>query len=158
MTSSITQLSAPGLTSEEIQAERAWIDQFAQDSDALDWSRWDKWWADDAFFQFGNTPRIEGKKAIQKYMEPQYSVLEFMHHGVIRISFDVPLGLIYQTTIISYKVKGDLEGRTIQIPGLAILHKRVGENVLKGFEVYIDKGPIEAVAKEVLGGGRQTKD
>ncbi|CCO29561.1 hypothetical protein BN14_03577 [Rhizoctonia solani AG-1 IB] len=148
----VVQVSAPGLTQDQIQAERIWLDRFMQDTDSLDWSRWGKWWADDAFIQFGNTPKIEGKESIQKYMEPQLGILELMYHEATRISFDVPLGLIYQTTIITYKVKGDLQGRSIQVPGLAVIHKQVGENVLKGFEVYIDREPVAAVVKEVLEG------
>ncbi|CAE6398429.1 unnamed protein product [Rhizoctonia solani] len=151
MVSPNIQVSAPGLAQDQIQAEQAWLKEFLQDADSLNWSIWGKWWADDAFLQFGNTPRMEGKESIQKYMEPQFSVLEFVHHEVSRISFDVPLGLIYQTVVVTYKVKGDPQGRSIQVPGFSVLHKQVGENLLKGLEVYSDGGPVEAVVKEVLG-------
>ncbi|KAG8713861.1 hypothetical protein FRC11_010708 [Ceratobasidium sp. 423] len=151
MTSPTTQISAPGLTQDQIQSELAWIDQFNQAGDSLDWSKWEKWWAPDAFMQFANEPRIEGREAISKYLEPQLAVLELMHHGITRLSFDEPLGLIYQSVVITYKIKGDPEGRTIQVPGLAALHKRAGEDVLRGIEVYVDKAPIEAVVKQVLG-------
>ncbi|CAE6431979.1 unnamed protein product [Rhizoctonia solani] len=151
MTSPTTQISAPGLTEDQLQAERAWVDEFNQAGDSLDWSKWETWWAPDAFLQFANEPRIEGRDAISKFFEPQFAVLELMHHEITRLSFDVPLGLIYQTVVVTYKVKGDPQGRTIQVPGLAALHKRPGENVLRGVEAYVDKAPIEGVVKEVLG-------
>ncbi|CAE6535246.1 unnamed protein product [Rhizoctonia solani] len=148
------QVSAPGLTQDQVEVEMTWLKHFNQDGDSLDWSRWEKWWASDAFLQFGNAPRIEGKEAINKYLEPQINILELMHHEIIRLSFDKSLGLIYQTVIITYKVKGDPQGRTVHVPGLGVLHKRAGDNLLTGLEVYIDKAPIEAIAKEVIEGNR----
>ncbi|CAE6383660.1 unnamed protein product [Rhizoctonia solani] len=148
------QVSASGLTENQLEAEQTWLKHFNQDGDSLNWSRWEKWWAKDAFLQFGNAPRIDGKEAIIKYLEPQINILELMHHEITRLCFDKSLGLIYQTVTITYKVKGDPQGRTIQVPGLGVLHKRVGEDLLMGFEVYIDKSPIEAVIKDVVEGNQ----
>ncbi|KAJ1300721.1 hypothetical protein OPQ81_002365 [Rhizoctonia solani] len=101
------QVSAPGLTQGQLQDEQTWIKNFMQNGDSLDWSKWEKWWATDAFLQFGNTPRIQGREAISHYLKPQLEVLEFMHHEIIRLSFDLALGLIYSTTDITYKVKAN---------------------------------------------------
>ncbi|KAH7333602.1 hypothetical protein B0J17DRAFT_676038 [Rhizoctonia solani] len=152
MTLPATQISAPGLTHDELETEKTWLKHLNQDADSLDWGRWGKWWADDAFLKFGNAPRVEGKDEIAKYFGPQLSVLELMHHEIIRLSFDKYLGLIYQTVVITYKIKGDPQGRIIQVPGLGVLHKPVGENILRGLETYVDTTPVQAVVKEVLEG------
>ncbi|CAE7140886.1 unnamed protein product [Rhizoctonia solani] len=157
MTFPTAQISAPGLTQDQLETEQSWLKHFNQDGDSLDWSKWEKWWAGDAFLQFGNAPRIDGKEAIVKHLEPQLNALELMHHEIIRLSFDKHLGLIYQTVVITYKVKGDPQERTIQVPGLGVLHKRIGEKLLTGFEIYVDKAPIEVVVKEVIQGS-QTRE
>jgi hypothetical protein len=99
MASPITQLSAPGLSEEQLQAEKAWLQKFNQASDSLDWTRWEKWWDSgrynsrilysaqvayyviriDAFLQFGNQ-RVEGKKAIANFFQEQLGFLDLMHH------------------------------------------------------------------------------
>ncbi|CAE6468859.1 unnamed protein product [Rhizoctonia solani] len=149
-----TQVSAPGFTQDELETEKTWVKNFNQDADSRDWSKWSKGWADDAFLKFGNAPRVDGKDEIAKYFEPQFSIIGFMHHEIIRLSFDKDLGLIYQTVIITYKIKGDSQGRTIQVPGLAVLHKPVGENILRGLETYVDTAPVQTVVKEVLEGNQ----
>ncbi|CAE6490208.1 unnamed protein product [Rhizoctonia solani] len=146
------QISAPGLTEDQIKAEIAWLNEFMQAGDSLDWSRWEKGWEEDAFLQYGNSPRLQGKAAIANYFKEQLGMLEYMHHDLFRFTFDLPLGLVYQASNVKFKIKGDPKGRTIQLPALGVLHKRVGEKVLSGCEVYVDKGPLAAVAQEILQG------
>lgn len=101
MAPSTIQISAPGLTEEQLRNEQAWLDEFNQAADSLDWSRWERFWGDgkpylkgffelpraetgrtrDAFLQFGNTPKIIGKSAITSYFEGQLGALDLMHHA-----------------------------------------------------------------------------
>ncbi|ELU42423.1 hypothetical protein AG1IA_03554 [Rhizoctonia solani AG-1 IA] len=68
-----------------------------------------------------------------------------------RYSFDLPLGLIYMSATVSFRVKGDPKGRTIQVSVIGVIHKRPGELVATGGEIYFDNSPIVAVIQEVLG-------
>ncbi|KAB5590023.1 hypothetical protein CTheo_6548 [Ceratobasidium theobromae] len=149
MVSSITQISAPGLSEEQLQWERAWLQEFNTTSDSLDWLKWEKYWDNNAFLQFGNH-RVEGKEDIAKYFHEQLGVLEFMQHSITRHSFDTPLGLIYQSADVIYKVKGDPQRRAIHTSGIGVIHKRVGSQVLTGLEIFIDKEAIAAIVQEVL--------
>ncbi|ELU42424.1 hypothetical protein AG1IA_03555 [Rhizoctonia solani AG-1 IA] len=44
MSSSNALISAPGLTEDQIQTERAWLEGYGKDVDSLDWSKWEKYW------------------------------------------------------------------------------------------------------------------
>ncbi|KAG9102575.1 hypothetical protein FRC06_001769, partial [Ceratobasidium sp. 370] len=67
---------------------------------------------------------------------------------ITRLSFINPPGLIYQNATVTYKVNGDLLDRSIDIPGLAIIHKRPGDELLTKFETYIDTASLVPVIKE----------
>ncbi|CAE7111089.1 unnamed protein product [Rhizoctonia solani] len=150
MTLPTAQISAPGLTEEQIQVERAWLAGFVQAVDTLDWSKWEGWWAQDGFIQFGNSPRVQGKEAIAVFHKQAFGAFEYLHHEITRCTFDVALGLIYQTTTLTVRIKGDPEKRTIRVPGLGVIHKKVGEIQTTGNEVYIDTSPVMSVVQEVL--------
>ena len=152
---SATQISAPGLSAEQLLSEQAWLNEFNQAADSLNWLKWEKFWSDDAFLQFGNEPKFIGKSSIADYFSGQLGVLELMHHEIRRHSIDVPSGLIYQTARVTYRIKGDTKARIIEVPGIAVIHKKMGSNVVTGFETYIDKEPISAVVKEVLLAGTE---
>ena len=72
--------------------------------------------------------------------------------SILRHSFDFSLGLIYQTALVTYQIKGDPKGRKVEVPGIAVLHKRVGSSQITGFETYIDKEPLAAIIGELLAG------
>lgn len=38
------EMSAPSLTEEQQRAEEAWLDEFNQAADSLDWAKWEKFW------------------------------------------------------------------------------------------------------------------
>ncbi|CAE6468456.1 unnamed protein product [Rhizoctonia solani] len=150
MSPSAVQISYDGLTEDQVQAEQAWLEGYAKDTDSLNWFRWGGRWDKDAFFQYGNLPRCYGKEAIGQFYEQFTQTLESMHHIHTRSSFNLPLGLIYTTWAVSYKIKDDPKGRTIQVPALSVFHKRLGEDVAAGCEIYVDIGPVAAVIQEVL--------
>ncbi|KAG8713862.1 hypothetical protein FRC11_010709 [Ceratobasidium sp. 423] len=161
--------SAPGLTDDQIRTEENWLDEWVQAADSMDWSRWEKFWdcgrcnwditvkedslAElDAFLQFCDTPKLEGKDAIARHWQEKFSVLEqFEHTRILRRSFDVTSDLIYQTELLNYRIKGDPQARGIEIHALAVIHKKVGSNVVTGFEAYLDQQPIAEVVRELRG-------
>jgi hypothetical protein len=67
-----------------------------------------------------------------------------------RCSFDSVCGIIYQTALVAYQVKGDEQGRTVTIPALAAIHKRAGDEKITGLEVYGDATPMKEIVKEVM--------
>ncbi|CAE6450146.1 unnamed protein product [Rhizoctonia solani] len=150
MTLPAAQVSAPGLTEDQIQAELTWLEGFAHGSESLDWTKWEGFWAKDAFLQFGNLPRIQGKEAIASSHGLMFGAFEYLSHDWTRFSFDVPLGLIYQTCTVTYRVKGDPEKRDLRFPGLSVVHKKIGETQATGLEIYVDSSPVMSVVQEVL--------
>ncbi|KAG8706382.1 hypothetical protein FRC08_001107 [Ceratobasidium sp. 394] len=153
MSQSSPEVYAPSLADPQIQAEKEWLDRFNQASDSLDWSRWEKFWDDNAVLQFNNV-RIEGKAEIGKHFEGQFKLLKLMKHTIARLSFVDPPGLIYQNATVTYKVNGDLLDRSIDIPGLAVIHKLPGGKFLTKFETYIDTSSLVPVIKEVAEGNQ----
>lgn len=79
--------------------------------------------------------------------------LDFSLNSILRHSFDPPSGLIYQTALVTYQIKGDPKERKVEVPGIAVLHKRVGGHQVTGFETYMDKEPLVSIIQEVLGQG-----
>ncbi|CAE6395433.1 hypothetical protein ACGC1H_002068 [Rhizoctonia solani] len=150
MTLPTAQISAPGLTEEQVQVERAWLEGYAQAAESLDWTKWEVWWTNDGFLQFGNLPRVQGKDAIASFHAQMFAPFESLRHNFTRYSFDLPLGLIYQTSTVIFRVKDDPEKRDIEIPGLAVIHKKIGEKHATGCEMYLDSSPVMSVVQEVL--------
>ncbi|CAE6468459.1 unnamed protein product [Rhizoctonia solani] len=151
MLSPTVQISASGLTHDQLQAEQAWLEGYAKDVDSLDWSKWGERWDKDAFLQVGNLPKFQGKDAIGNfYKEAFINISDYVHHQYIRYSFDLPLGLIYTTGTVSFKIRDDKKGRTIQVQAIGVIHKRMGESVATGAELYFDNSPITTVLQEVM--------
>ncbi|CAE6385969.1 unnamed protein product [Rhizoctonia solani] len=149
------QISAPGLAEEQILVERAWLEGFSQAAESLDWTKWEEWWTNDVshsdgFLQFGNLPRVQGKDAIASFHAQMFAPFESLQHNFTRYSFDLPLGLIYQTSTVIFRVKDDPEERDIQVPGMAVIHKKIGEKHATGCEMYLDSSPVMSVVQEVL--------
>ncbi|KAG9101141.1 hypothetical protein FRC06_003319 [Ceratobasidium sp. 370] len=130
--------------------EEDWLLRFTEAMDSLDLDRWSAFWTDDVFCQFGNAPRQEGKAAMIKFFEPQMKLVDSLTHTPLRCSYDTVRGIIYQTTLLTYEVKGDQQGRKITVPGLAAIHKRPGEDKISGLEVYADTTPMKEIVKEVM--------
>ncbi|KEP49462.1 SnoaL-like domain protein, partial [Rhizoctonia solani 123E] len=135
--------SAPGLTDDQIRAEETWLDEWIQAADSMDWSKWEKFWDSDAFLQFCDTPKLEGKDAIARHWQEKFGFLDqFKHARIVRRSFDVTSDLIYQTELLNYKIRGDPRAREIEVHALAVIHKKFGSSVVTGFEAYLDQQPI----------------
>ncbi|CAE6468454.1 unnamed protein product [Rhizoctonia solani] len=154
MASPTAQTPVTSITQDQLQAEKAWIEGYYKDLDGLDWSKWEKYWDKDAFLQVGNLSRVHGRGAIENfYKDGLINIFESVHHESNReLTLDEFLGLIYSSRVVSYKIKGDPKGRTIRVPEMAVIHKRPGENVATGAEIYFDNTPIAAAVQEVMEG------
>ncbi|KAG8706380.1 hypothetical protein FRC08_001105 [Ceratobasidium sp. 394] len=130
--------------------EEEWLLRFTEAMDSLDLNRWSTFWTDDVFCQFGNAPRQEGKTAMIKFFEPQLKLVDSLTHTILRCYYDTTSGIIYQTGLMTYEVKGDQQGRKITMPALAVIHKQQGKETISGLEVYADTTPMKEVAQEVM--------
>ncbi|CEL56640.1 hypothetical protein RSOLAG1IB_07966 [Rhizoctonia solani AG-1 IB] len=144
--------SAQGLSDEHLHAEEKWLSEWIQAANSMDWSQWERFWDDDAFLQFCDTPKLEGRDAIARHWRDRFSYLDrFEHTRILRRSFDVTSELIYQTELLNYRIKGDPKARDIEVHALAVIHKKVGSDTVTGFEAYFDQQPIVEVVRELRG-------
>ncbi|KAJ1300722.1 hypothetical protein OPQ81_002366 [Rhizoctonia solani] len=152
MPTSTIPASITDLTDEQVRAEENWLDEWTQAADSMDWSKWERFWSDDAFLQFCGTPRLEGKDAIAHHWQEKFGFFDqFKHSRVVGRSFDLKANLIYQTELLNYRIKGDPLARDIEIRALAVIHKEVGRDAVTGFEVYFDQQPITELVRELRG-------
>ncbi|KAG8768041.1 hypothetical protein FRC12_005870 [Ceratobasidium sp. 428] len=134
----------------QLVKEEDWLSRFMEAMDSLDLNRWSEFWTDEIFCQFGNAPKQEGKETVIKFFEPQLKVVQSLTHRILRCSYDTTRGIIYQTTLLTYEVKGDQQSRKITVPGLAVIHKQPAEEKTSGMEIYVDTTPMKEVVKEVM--------
>ncbi|CAE6335659.1 unnamed protein product [Rhizoctonia solani] len=155
MASSGPLVSAQGLTGEQLHAEENWLSEWTLAADSMDWSQWESFWDNNAFLQFSDTPKLEGKEAIAHHWREKFGFLDqFKHIRVVRRSFDVTSGLIYQTELLNYRIKGDPKARDIEIRALVVIHKKIGSATIEGFEAYFNQQPIADVVRELRGAKR----
>ncbi|RAL06113.1 nuclear transport factor 2 family protein [Aspergillus ibericus CBS 121593] len=107
-------------------------------------------YAPDCEFRFPGRPLIKGQEAIINFFKQQSTVLESMKHTIGH--FDVLPDRIYQEASIEYVLKADPEKKVIHVNGIAIFGKRVNEDQMRFFTVYLDPSPIAERLKEVSGG------
>ncbi|KAG9086108.1 hypothetical protein FRC07_013202, partial [Ceratobasidium sp. 392] len=65
-------------------------------------------------------------------------------------SYDTTRGIIYQTALLTYEVKGDSQGRKITVFVLAVVHKQAEEEKVSGIEIYAESTLMKEGVKEVL--------
>ncbi|PYI08822.1 hypothetical protein BO78DRAFT_364211 [Aspergillus sclerotiicarbonarius CBS 121057] len=97
----------------------------------------------------GRSP-LKGQEAIINFFKQQSTVLESMKHTIGHI--DVLPDRIYQEASIQYVLKADPEKKVIHIDGIAIFGKRVDEDKMRFFKVYLDPSPLAERLKEISGG------
>ncbi|KAJ5417599.1 Nuclear transport factor 2 [Penicillium crustosum] len=81
-----------------------------------------------------------GHDAIKGFFNKQFSLLDSMTHTIGHV--DVLPDRIYQEAKIEYVVKGDPEQKVIKVDGLAVFGRRVGEDQMSFFTVYLDPRPL----------------
>ncbi|QRV73928.1 SnoaL-like domain protein [Ceratobasidium sp. AG-Ba] len=139
-----------GLSPGELDVEQKWIQRFNDVADELNWSKWQEYWADDAFLVFGHKVRIEGREALTRHFDTYLKLFKSSRHELTRHSFDLTQGLIYQTAKVTSIINGDPTAKPIATPIITIIHKRVGESKLRGLEMYGDLSEVEDAIKQVM--------
>lgn len=66
-------------------------------------------------------------------------------HSITRLVFVTSSGIIFQNANVTYQVKGDPLNRTITIPGMAAIHKKLNETRVTKVEAYINAAPLVSV-------------
>ncbi|KAF8604429.1 hypothetical protein BDV93DRAFT_606111 [Ceratobasidium sp. AG-I] len=133
-----------------LENEEEWVARFTDAMDSLDWVRWGPYWSNGAFLQFGNAPKQVGNEIIGQFVGVQKKLVKKMTHRTLRCSYDSARGLIYQSAILTYRVNGDTQDRTTDVPALAVIHKQIGEEVITGMEIFVDRAPVMEIVKEVM--------
>ena len=69
---------------------------------------------------------------------------------------DVLPDRIYQEATIDYVLKGDEEKKVVSVQGMAIFGKRVDEDKMRFFTVYLDTSPLVERVRVVTTGARES--
>ncbi|KAG9128550.1 hypothetical protein FRC07_003439 [Ceratobasidium sp. 392] len=139
-----------GLTADQLRDEQKWIKAFNEAGDELSWDKWQDYWEDDAFLVIGNKFRLEGKPALAQHFNAGFKFFKSAKHEVVRHSYDLPRGLLYQTMKLYKVLHGDPENKNIVTPSLSVIHRKIGEPKIRGVEAYEDLSEYEAAIKAVL--------
>lgn len=118
-----------------------WLQQYHAAGDALNPDvSVPKFYTPDCVMRFPGQPPLQGHDAIKGFFKKQFSLLDSMTHTIGHV--DVLPDRIYQEAKIEYVVKGDPEQKVVKIDGLAIFGRRVGEDQMSFFTVYLDPRPL----------------
>ncbi|KAJ5959214.1 Nuclear transport factor 2 [Penicillium vulpinum] len=118
-----------------------WLQQYHAAGDALNPDvSVPKFYTPDCVMRFPGQPPLEGHDAIKGFFKKQFSLLDSMTHTIGHV--DVVSDRIYQEAKIEYVVKGDPEQKVIKIDGLAVFGRRVGEDQMSFFTVFLDPRPL----------------
>lgn len=52
--------------------------------------------------------------------------------------------------MLTYRVKEDSQGRIAEVPALAVIHKEIGQEVITGMEIFVDRAPVLEIVKDVM--------
>ncbi|EEA20854.1 hypothetical protein TMatcc_000851 [Talaromyces marneffei ATCC 18224] len=131
----------------------AWLEDFHKHMDAMDPNlAIPKFYTDDCVLRFAKNPAISGKSSIIDFFNSQFPHLESMKHTIKHV--DVLPDRIYQEADIRYVVKGDPERKEIPVTGLAVFGRKLGDEKMSFFTVYLDptelKERIMAVAEGLI--------
>lgn len=114
-----------------------WLQQYHAAGDALDPDvSVPRFYTPDCVMRFPGQPPLKGHEAIKGFFKKQFSLLDRMTHTIGHV--DVAPDRIYQEAKIEYVVKGDPEQMIIKIDGLAVFGRRVGEDQMSFFTVFLD--------------------
>ncbi|EIM89966.1 NTF2-like protein [Stereum hirsutum FP-91666 SS1] len=133
--------------SQDNGAALEWLQKFHAAGDSLSVDAWTPWFTEDSIVSVGNNPTIQGRDNFLKLYAHQAHVLDLMKHDITH--FDVVGDRIYHQTSITYKVKGDASGQTLNIPAISIVHRN-GEQKIYKLEIYVDNTPLMAKVKEAM--------
>ena len=126
---------------DHVAAAYQWLSDFHAHGDALSPEAWvTKFYTTDCEMRFPGQPLLKGHSAIIGFFKNQFTRLESMTHIIKHV--DVTLSRTYQEATILYVVKGDPEKQKVEVKGLAVFGKAIGEDKIKFFTVYLDPSPL----------------
>ncbi|RAK92477.1 hypothetical protein BO79DRAFT_65280 [Aspergillus costaricaensis CBS 115574] len=108
-----------------------------------------KFYTPDCEMRFPGHAPIKGHEAIISFFKEQSTILESMKHTIGHV--DVLPDRIYQEATIDYVLKGDEEKKVVSVQGMAIFGKRVDEDKMRFFTVYLDTSPLVERVRVVTG-------
>ncbi|OJI82049.1 hypothetical protein ASPTUDRAFT_57814 [Aspergillus tubingensis CBS 134.48] len=112
-----------------------------------------KFYTPDCEMRFPGHAPIKGHEAIINFFKEQSTILESMKHTIGHV--DVLPDRIYQEATIDYVLKGDEEKKVVSVQGFAIFGKRVDEDKMRFFTVYLDTSPLVERVRVVTTGARE---
>ncbi|OJJ72644.1 hypothetical protein ASPBRDRAFT_29581 [Aspergillus brasiliensis CBS 101740] len=144
-------------SNETLLAAKSWLQDYHSLGDQLNPDiAVPKFYAPDCEMRFPGHPPIIGQEAIINFFKEQSTILASMKHTIGHV--DVLPDRIYQEATIEYVLKGDEERKVVSVQGLAIFGKRVDEDQMRFFTVYLDTNPLLERVKVISaanGGGEQ---
>lgn len=135
--------SKMGITATEA---KQWLVKFHEASASLNTTHWlNSCFSPKVTLVYANMPLIAGRDNVHLLFEAFLSRLEEMTHHIQSFDFIEQENKILQAASIVYRVKGDEEGKVVDIPGFAafVLEKdSEGEIRLVRNQTWLDPSPV----------------
>ena len=124
----------PAIGSDEVLD---WLRELYRQVDAADLDRYLERYADDAELRFGSAPAVKGKAAIREALAQGHQRHDMAH--TFRNVWTVG-----QTSVCEFDVRytSNQSGRVVEIPSLAIVHRRESDGLIDQMRVYLDPQPL----------------
>lgn len=114
-----------------------WLRELYRQVDAADLDGYLERYADDAELRFGSAPAVRGKAAVREALGRGHAAQAMEH--TFRNVWEVGDTAVCEFDV-RYTVRAN--GAVVEIPSLAILHRRQGDGLIDELRVYIDGQPL----------------
>jgi ketosteroid isomerase-like protein len=114
-----------------------WLRELYRQVDAADLDGYLQQYADDAELRFGSAPPVRGKDAVRDALGRGHAAHEMVH--TFRNVWEVA-----DTAICEFDVRYTVRANSavVDLPSLAILHRRASDGLIDQLRVYIDQQPL----------------
>ncbi|UJR14297.1 hypothetical protein I4U23_001287 [Adineta vaga] len=125
------------ITREQIENTRYWIEAFYEACDSLEVRDWiNEFFQLDAIVHLNNLSIIQGHSQLIHHYEEYYSLLSFVEHRIKGV--DISSDRCYVHVEVTSIAKNDPEQIPVTRKGLMIIEKKLDDEKLNSFHVYID--------------------
>jgi ketosteroid isomerase-like protein len=116
-----------------------WLVALYAQVDAAELDAYLEKYADDAVLRFGSAPPVQGKAAIREALGHGHARHEMAHTFT-------NVWTVADSTICEFAVRYTMrdDGRVVELPSLAILRRRLSDQLIDDMRVYIDPTPLNA--------------
>ncbi|PWY90959.1 hypothetical protein BO70DRAFT_425882 [Aspergillus heteromorphus CBS 117.55] len=136
-------------TPAQAASTKAWLDTFYAANDTLNPSVFvPQFYHPDSQLHVPGGPSLTGHEQILAFYNQQVSLVSSMKHTIRH--FDVLSDRVYVESEVEYTVAADPEKRAITVNALAVVGKRLDEDKLRSFKVFMDPKPLVGRLEEVL--------